>query len=381
MRVLLIGISGVYNYGTEAIVRGTVNYLNAKYGRECSVVYASRNVKDDRRRLEGCEVEIIERPFKKWTFMNVFRKLMTYANIEIEYQNESLSLLEGIDEVYSIGGDIYTLDHNNKCSKSLPLFGEECIKRGIPYVLFGCSVGPFSENKKIERFFTEHLNKISEIVAREQKTVDYLKSISVKTKVRMAPDPAFFVERPVQKNASSVEINRIGINFSPLSALFFEADINDAINDNVKLITHLIDKLDCKISLLPHVIYNDMYNGDNMFMTEIYNRIPEKYKEFINFIQDDPGFLGIKNEIVKCEVVISARMHCAINTITCNVPIIFLTYSSKALGMSKFLYGNTDYAIPMSKIDYNNLIQLISKVKTHDFTSFLDKNNIKNYGK
>lgn len=45
-KVLLIGIGGVYNYGCEAIVRGTVNILKTIDNR-IEVYYASYNYEDD----------------------------------------------------------------------------------------------------------------------------------------------------------------------------------------------------------------------------------------------------------------------------------------------------------------------------------------------
>jgi len=374
--VLLIGISGVYNYGCEAIVRGTVNYLKHKYNN-CNVVYASRNVEDDIKRLKGCDIKIINRPFKKWSIKNIFRKLMSYFNMELEFQIEDLSLLDGVDEVYSIGGDIYTLDHLNKCSKSFPLFGEACIKRGIPYVLWGCSIGPFTENPKLEKFFIKHLNKVSEIVTREQKTMDYIKSINIKTPIRLFPDPAFLVERTLVRNEVATKINQIGINISPLSALYYGMSIDDAVSENVKFITGLIDKLSCKVVLIPHVVYDDLYNGDNVFINKVYDSIPENYKGYIREVDSDPGFIGVKEEIVKCDVVIAARMHCAINTITCNVPIVFLAYSSKAIGMSQFLYGSSEFVIDMSMINNVDIVKILSKVKGHDFSRFLEQIDIK----
>lgn len=52
-KVLLIGIDGVYNYGCEAIVRGTVEILKA-VNPKIEVTYASYNFEDDRKRLSAC---------------------------------------------------------------------------------------------------------------------------------------------------------------------------------------------------------------------------------------------------------------------------------------------------------------------------------------
>ena len=57
-KVLLIGIGGVYNYGCEAIIRGTVDILKT-IDSTIEVYYASYNYEDDVKRLEGCDVKVI----------------------------------------------------------------------------------------------------------------------------------------------------------------------------------------------------------------------------------------------------------------------------------------------------------------------------------
>ena len=55
-RVLLIGISGTYNYGCEAIIRGTVNIIRAVNPR-AEIAYASYNYEDDKHRLKDCDIK------------------------------------------------------------------------------------------------------------------------------------------------------------------------------------------------------------------------------------------------------------------------------------------------------------------------------------
>lgn len=79
-KVLLIGIGGVYNYGCEAIVRGTVNILKTIDNR-IEVYYASYNYEDDIKRLNGCDVKIIRASkFKRWSIRNILKKLCTYID-------------------------------------------------------------------------------------------------------------------------------------------------------------------------------------------------------------------------------------------------------------------------------------------------------------
>ena len=79
--VLLIGIGGVYNYGCEAIVRGTVNILKT-INPNVHISYASYNYEDDVRRLADCDIRIVKRKrIGRWSWRNVLRKLLSYVNI------------------------------------------------------------------------------------------------------------------------------------------------------------------------------------------------------------------------------------------------------------------------------------------------------------
>lgn len=58
--VLLIGIGGVYNYGCEAIVRGTIEILR-NVDPAIKISYASYNYEDDVQRLADCDLKILQR--------------------------------------------------------------------------------------------------------------------------------------------------------------------------------------------------------------------------------------------------------------------------------------------------------------------------------
>ena len=115
-KVLLIGIGGVYNYGCEAIIRGTVDILKT-IDSTIEVYYASYNYEDDVKRLEGCDVKVIRaRKFRRWSIRNILKKLCTY----IDYI-PFMDWIKEYDTVFSIGGDMYTLNSRGRFDNSLPL--------------------------------------------------------------------------------------------------------------------------------------------------------------------------------------------------------------------------------------------------------------------
>lgn len=46
-------------------------------------------------------------------------------------------------------------------------------------------------------------------------------------------------------------------------------------------------------------------------------------KDHVFFADFSNGFIGLKEYLSKCYVVVAARMHCAVNAIDANVPAIF----------------------------------------------------------
>ena len=70
MKILLIGIGGVYNYGCEGIVRGTVALLQEKLP-QASILYASLDFDRDKKALSDLNLEIVDVSFKKYPFSRI----------------------------------------------------------------------------------------------------------------------------------------------------------------------------------------------------------------------------------------------------------------------------------------------------------------------
>lgn len=357
-----MGILGTYNYGCEAIIRGTVEILR-RINPEIKISYGSFDYESDRHRLKDLDIEIIKRPskFKRWTIANIIRKIATLCKLPIENKYDSTSWIKGYDTVFSIGGDMYTLSSTGEYKKDLPKFFEECQNKGLKYILWGASVGPFSKNSEGEDFYKDHLQKADLIVSRERNTTEYLNSIGIIDNVKEAPDPAFFVEGP-QKQKPVSSVKTIGINLSPLSASHeYAGDIKTAIERQAEAITRILNQRDWKIVMIPHVVSPRYWEDDLTYMQKIYSHIPENLRSRITIVESDPGFVGLKSILCTLDGLVAARMHCAINTICCQVPVVLLSYSEKAKGMCKYVYGNSTRTIPL--IDFENSDKLISLIE------------------
>lgn len=368
--VLLIGIDGVYNYGCEAIVRGTVNILKS-VNPKIKLSYASYNYEDDAKRLSDCNIQIIRRKrIGRWNPSNILRKLLSFIGISYVLPYDSTDWLSGYDTVFSIGGDIYTLAFDRSCNISLPLFLEVCQAKGIKYILWGASIGKFEKNPSVLKFFSEHLKKIDLIVARESVTIDYLHSLGVVQNVVLAPDPAYFVECPSLFNDKKNGGITIGVNLSPLSALYHYENIEVAIHKQAEAICGLAEELKCKLLFLPHVFSPLLIDNDLYYLEHIADRVrAEGY--FVEIVNSDLGFIGLKQYIVQCDFVIAARMHCAVNAITMKIPTLFLSYSEKAKGMAEFVYGTRGAVVSLK--DFEDYHQIAEKLKKWNYVSNIDE--------
>ena len=64
-------------------------------------------------------------------------------------------------------------------------------------------------------------------------------------------------------------------------------------------------------------------------------------------------------------------MHCAVNAITVSVPTLFLSYSEKAKGMAKFVYGSKDMIIAL--VDFENTRLVTERLEKCKFQSRIEE--------
>ncbi len=368
MKYLLIGINGVYNYGCEAIVRGSVNILRA-FDPQAEITYATLSPDYDRKMLADCGLEIIPRRFiSRFSFPRLARRLAACLGIEIPvmFDLKETATEKQYDYVLSIGGDIYTLSPDNKeYPSALMLFGDYCEKNGRHYILWGASVGPFSANPGVEKKVKEHLLRISGITSREKKSTEYLKSIGLGGRLLECADPAFTVAAEITKETGSFSgaiPEKIALNLSPLSLCYTGQGRKNGIAEHRVLVGKLLEMFPCEIILVPHVCPPDEgIDDDYSYLNELYRSLPETLRSRVRLLPRGLGFIATKTELIKCDLCIAARMHCAINAMTAYVPTVLLSYSSKASGMAEYVYGSRKYVCALENVlnyDFSGNINL-----------------------
>jgi polysaccharide pyruvyl transferase WcaK-like protein len=224
-------------------------------------------------------------------------------------------------------------------------------------IVYGASVGPWGDYGKAVDYNIKALGKYKLILCREYNTIDYLKNLGLNN-VKFFPDPAFQIKDSNDK--ANHELKYIGINFSPLS---FKEVYGNYSGDNIRKIAVLLDKVvdtyGNDLMFIPHVLSESENDNDLWFMEKILQSMDNK--DHVVIADSSKGFIGVKKYIKECLLVVSARMHCAINAIDENIPTIFIAYSQKAVGMCEYVYGNDEMVIDINNI-HTELIPLINRV-------------------
>jgi len=364
----LYGIDGTYNYGCEAIVRGTEKILREIWP-DVTIKYISLRPEDDKKRLKGCNVEIIPRTLHPlWSLQRINGISAYHTGLYWKnYYREDLKWVDDCDLILSIGGDLYTLATNYKDPKLKPYynslihFGDIIKNKNKKFVVWGASIGPFKG--KAKNSFAKHLKNVDLITSREPKSTEYLKSINIHENVVECADPAFKLNLDKRKTSTRDKL-KVGINLSPLS---YSHNLEQLKSSNIykqaKMIKKIIEYFEAEIVLIPHVFCDfNLLDDDLRHLSEVKDALPDDINDDVKLIDKDNGFMYIKKILAECDIVIASRMHCAINALEVNIPTIFLSYSSKAKGMAKYVYGNEELALSYYDTDLNTLLKLIENI-------------------
>ncbi|WPC43288.1 polysaccharide pyruvyl transferase family protein [Clostridium sp. JS66] len=385
LKIGLFGIYGLYNYGCEAIVRGTYELLKLAWPN-CKIILYTYCPKEDRKAVSDLNIIVKYIPMKRYIMLrriiNKFLRII-FVQKQLTFWNAK-SVANECDIIFSIGGDIYTIPKNiidkNKETKHSDIveFGKTILQYK-PLVIWGASIGPFGEKEGIKNYYFNHLKDVKQIFCREKTTFNYLKSNNIISNLSLCSDPAFYI-KDIGRHENFLKSNKIKIalNLSPLSIREQIGKISVSFKKQIiNTIKKLITIPNTEIVLVPHVI-SPLSDKDNdmIYLKDIYNSIPRDYIKSVSLLESGKGFLGTKEFLKKCDIVIAARMHCAINAICEGIPTIFLFYSQKGLGMANYIYGNSEWAIPLVEMEKELKDKTLEMLNNKEIISKKIKNRI-----
>ena len=348
MRIGLYGIYGVYNFGCEAIVRGACMWLRELYP-DCKIIYFSYNFDYDQKALADLDIEVeaVNGNFFKRCINKCLRILHSeHLIMNIPFRH----MMERVDMILSIGGDIYTIPQVLREQTKYPYYNhlidfcDRAIRCGKKVVVYGASVGPWGKYERAVKYFADNMKKYTAILCREYSSVEYLESLGFENAL-FFPDPAFQLGE-----GKKGEGKYIGINLSPLSVReLYGANGSLQTEKFAGLLDKVYERFGIELLFIPHVLSANENDNDLLFMEKICQKMA--CRDHVRIADSRKGFMGIKEQLRSCHMVISARMHCAINAVEENVPTIFLAYSQKSIGMCDYVYGNKNWVVDIRRLE------------------------------
>lgn len=326
MKFLLFDHSGCLNRGCEAIVRSTVNILEAAFPQS-EYALLSYSPEDDivlsdipRLTVKGVYAQPLSFIDK---YINAFYYKLFHRSdyyFRAAYR-DCVNFAKDYDVCLCIGGDTFCYGNNELCRSLIARFKS----LGKKVVLWGCSIG--EEDLSPEK--TETLKSLDGIFARESLTKDVLEKAGL-SNVSLFTDPAFTLPTTVPDEIPEGKL--LGINLSPLVAIFCE-NLSDYA---AEFLQKLEEETDYVPLLIPHVTIDEGDNNDYTFLKEIYDKANLTRTKILSGNLSASQYKGY---IQKCEMLIAARTHATIGGYSNGIPVFALSYSIKARGISVDLFG------------------------------------------
>jgi len=235
-----------------------------------------------------------------------------------------------------------------------------------PVVLVSQSVGPFKwYSRHLTRFA---LNKAVLIYIREKRSLAILKELKVKSRIAIAPDVAFVLQKYdkeklldicSQEGISKGERKKKLVGISTSNLLHYLAQkqrIYDYMLTMVEFIEYVHTSCDATVILIPHEIKPAcMGIDDRLISYQLAERLDNPL--WLKVIKFDHDPSEIKTLISSLDAFIAARMHAGIAALSSNVPTIFLSWSHKYVGLleemniPEFVWdGNTENIASLKRL-------------------------------
>lgn len=274
------------------------------------------------------------------------------------------------DLMIMTGGDNITLDYGLGSLYGITSFVDCAKQHGVPVILWGASVGPFTTKPHIEKFMREHLADYSYISVRESYSKQYLSDIGFDN-VSLITDPAFSLQ-PEEFDYSHMmplcEKGIVGINFSPLVRKFRTDEESRKIFDNdiIMFVRWLIEQ-GYGVLLIPHVgpLSGSETNSDYHYMNGLLGDIIQS-NDKLKLAPSNLNAAQLKYLISKTRFFIGARTHSTIAALSSCIPTTSIAYSVKAFGINRDLFDNIDHILNTKDVSFQSLKNHFTELESNE---------------
>jgi polysaccharide pyruvyl transferase WcaK-like protein len=249
------------------------------------------------------------------------------------------SVIGGLDRVLDIGaGDSFAEIYGPKRFAFLWLTKAFALARRVPLLLSPQTIGPFTRTpyRQLARMV---LTRARAVIARDQASLDALKTIAPGARGLLAVDVAFALPYEDRRDERGGERVRVGVNVSGL--LFHEAESGRnrfGLDANyadlmVRFVAELSARPEIELHLLTHVASKGAGRDDDGWITD---RLAQAYPAAIR-VPDFAGPSEAKSYISSLDFLVAGRMHACIAAFSAGVPVAPVAYSRKFSGLFNML--------------------------------------------
>jgi len=243
------------------------------------------------------------------------------------------------DLLIATGGDVFTSDYG--------YFDKDArvLASGRPIALLGQTIGPFKDEDL--SLFQRLTGNIELCTVRETASLAYVNEIAPELKPELTADVAFLLEMPppdvarrqleVDGRFETAGRRLVGLSVSAGISRYRAGTSRDAY---VAETTAFIDELNRRgwsVVIIPHVQEKPIHNNDLYVSYEVLRSVARPGE---NVVVASPLLAAeYKGIIGLCDVLVGARTHTTIASLSQGIPTVAVAYSRKAWGIMKDYFG------------------------------------------
>ncbi len=223
-----------------------------------------------------------------------------------------------------------------------------------PVAKYTADLGPFQF--RWNRFFARlYLQRAVDIIlARSETTIRRLQQLGVTTPVRFSPDTAFLLEP--QPSPLAQELAGLGSPIVGLSASHMarrqSGDAERYLDNMAGLADHVVESTGARIVLIPNEFSRDIVADDLRVAREVASRM--RHKESSTVVPDIFTAQQLKGIIQQCDVVVAARYHTIVASLSLGIPVLAVGWHAKYADVLD-LFGQGKYLCAVDRLTLDDL--------------------------
>ncbi|MBC8215997.1 MAG: polysaccharide pyruvyl transferase family protein [Candidatus Marinimicrobia bacterium] len=356
--IVLIGARLSDNLGGPSLAVSTMEVLKQEYPNANFTLLVPEQAYLKDQKFES-KYQITVLPFQaEKVLIYLLIKQWFKLSIGSEAYRKSILIIQKSDLIADIWGIMFadsfrSVSFVSKLREGIRLVYGRIVK--TPVVKYTAAMGPFKS--RWNRFFAKYYlnNFVDVILARDETTKTHLKNIHISTPIFQVPDTAFLL--PLASVESAKKNNLVGISVSYQARNRYSTP-SEYTTMMSEFIRDIIDRYGINIIIIPNEIEPGK-DDDCKIAVEINTRINHNRCKILETA--DLTASQIKGEIQECDVVIAARYHTIVASLSLGIPTLAIGWHHKYTGVLK-LFHQENYMIDIRELDFDILSEKFSSL-------------------